>query len=103
MELSYAEPPAVQNASPIPIPTSAQPSTPPPSSSAQARAILEELDSTDVNILRQWFKAKEAAGEAEDLKREREDAMEKQALTPVLESFWIGTMIWILQLGKALA
>ena len=69
LELSYAEPPVVQNASPIPIPVSAQPSTPPPSSPAQARAILEELDSTDVNVLRQWFKAKEAAVEAKDLKR----------------------------------
>ena len=92
LELSYAEPTVVQSASPITIPTSAQPSTPPPSSPEQARAILEELDSTDINILKQWFEAKEAAVEANNLKKEREDRMEEQALTPVPESFWIGTI-----------
>ena len=30
--------------------------------------------------------------EANNLKKEREDAMEEQALTPVSESFWIGTI-----------
>ena len=92
LELSYAEPTVVQNTSPITVPMSAQPSTPPPSSPAQARAILEELDSTDINVLRQWFKAKEAAVEADDLMKEREDKMEEQALTPVSETFWIGTI-----------
>ena len=91
-ELSYAEPMVVQNASPIPIPTSAQPSTPPPSSPAQVRAILEELGNTDVNVLRRWFEAKEAAVEADNLMKEREEKMEEQALTPVLESFWVGTI-----------
>ena len=82
----------VQHASPIPIPMSAPLSTPPPSSPARARAILEELDNTDVNKLRQWFEAKEVAVEANDLRRERENVMEEQALTPVLETFWIGTI-----------
>ena len=80
----------VQHASPIPIPTSAPLSTPPPSSPAQARAILEELNNTDVNELRQWFESKKAALEAEERRQEREDAMEEQALTPVSETFWIG-------------
>ena len=91
-ELSYAEPTVVQNASPITIPMSAQLSTPPPSIPAQAEAILDKLDSTDVNALRQWFEAKGAAIEAEDLRKEREEKMEEEALTPVSESFWIGTI-----------
>ena len=91
-ELSYAEPTVVQNASPITIPSSAQPSTPQPANPVQANAILDELDSTDFNVLRQWFKAKEAAIEADGLMKEREEKMEEQALTPVLESFWIGTI-----------
>ena len=92
MELSYAEPVVVQNASPIPIPTSVPTSTPPPTLAAQGSAILEELDSTDVNTLRQWFEAKEAAIEADDLMKERKAKLEEEALTPVLESFWIGTI-----------
>ena len=55
-------------------------------------AILEELDSTDVNALRQWFEAKEAAVEADNLLKEREAKLEEEALTPVSESFWIGTI-----------
>ena len=51
-ELSYAEPIVVQNTSPIPIPTSAPTSTP-PILAAQGNAILEELDSTNINTLRQ--------------------------------------------------
>ena len=89
-ELSYAEPTVVLDASPIPIPTSAPTSTPPTTQPAQVRAILEELDSTNVSTLRQWFEAKEAAMEANELKQEREDRMEEQALTPVSESFWVG-------------
>ena len=54
-ELSYAEPIMVQDASPIPIPTSAPLSTPPPTLAAQGNTILEELDSTNVTTLRQWF------------------------------------------------
>ena len=50
-ELSYVEPIVVQNASPIPIPTSAPTSTPPPTLATQGNAILEELDSTDVKAL----------------------------------------------------
>ena len=92
LELSYAEPVVVQNASPIPIPTSAPTSTPPPTLAVQNNAILEELDSTNVNTLRQWFEAKEAAVEADDLMKEREAKLEEEALTPVLESFWIGTI-----------
>ena len=92
LELSYAEPIVVQNASPITIPTSAPLSTPPPTISVQAEAILDELDSTDINALRQWFEAKEVAIEAEDRRKEREEKMEEEALTPVLESFWIGTI-----------
>ena len=91
-ELSYAEPTVVLDASPIPIPTSAPTSTPPPVQPAQVNTILEELDSTNVQTLRQWFEAKEAAMEADELKKEREDRMEEQALTPVSESFWIGTI-----------
>ena len=91
-ELSYAEPTVVQNTSSITIPLSAQLSTPPPTISVQAEAILDKLDSTDVTVLRQWFKAKEAAIEAEDLRKERDVKMEEEALTPVLESFWIGTI-----------
>ena len=91
-ELSYAEPTVVQNASPISIPMSAQLSTPPPTISVQAEAILDKLDSTDVTILRQWFEAKEVVIEAEDLRKEREEKMEEEALTPVSESFWIGTI-----------
>ena len=91
-ELSYAEPIVVQDASPIPIPTSAPTSTPPPTQPAQVRAILEELDSTNVNVLRQWFEAKEAAVEADNLMKERDAKMEEEALTPVSESFWIGTI-----------
>ena len=91
-ELSYAEPVVVQDASPIPIPTSAPTSTSPPTLAAQGNAILEELDSTDVNTLRQWFEAKEAAIEADDLMKEREVKLEEEALTPVSESFWIGTI-----------
>ena len=72
MELSYAELVVVQNTSPIPIPSSAPLSTPPPTLAAQGNAILEELDSTDVTSLRQWFEAKEAATEADDLRKERE-------------------------------
>ena len=53
---------------------------------------MEELDSTDVNTLRQWFEAKEAAIEADDLMKEREAKLEEEALTPVSESFWIGTI-----------
>ena len=53
---------------------------------------MEELDSTDVTTLRQWFEAKEAAIEADDLKKEREAKLEEEALTPVSESFWIGTI-----------
>ena len=83
--MSYSEPPVVQNASPIPIPLSAHPSTPPPSSSACVRAVQEELDNTDVNELRQWFEAKEAALEAKGLRREREDTLEEQALAPDTE------------------
>ena len=30
--------------------------------------------------------------EANDLRKEREDHMEEQALTPVSESFWFGTI-----------
>ena len=30
--------------------------------------------------------------EADDLKKEREDVMEEQALTSVSESFWVGTI-----------
>ena len=60
-ELSDAEPVVVQNASPIPIPTSAPTFTPPPTLAAQGNASLEELDSTDVSNLRQWFEAKDAA------------------------------------------
>ena len=90
-ELSYAEPIVVQDASPIPIPTSAPLSTPPPILAAQGNAILE-LDSTNVTTLRQWFEAKEAAIEADDLKKEREFKLEEEALTPVSESFWIGTI-----------
>ena len=71
---------------------SAPTSTPPPTQPAQVRAILEELDSTDVNILRQWFEAKEAAVEADDLMKERDVKMEEEALTPVSESFWIETI-----------
>ena len=82
----------VQNASPIPIPTSAPLSTPLPTLAAQGNAILEELDSTNVNTLRQWFEAKEAAIEADDLMKEREAKLEEEALTPVSESFWIGTI-----------
>ena len=82
----------VQNTSPIPIPTSAQPSTPLSANPIQANAILDELDSADVNVLRQWFKVKEAAIEADDLMKEREEKMKEQALTPVSESFWIGTI-----------
>ena len=82
----------VQNASPIPIPTSAPLSTPPPIISVQAEAILDELDSTDVTALREWFEAKEVVIEAEDLRKEREEKMEEEALTPVSESFWIGTI-----------
>ena len=59
---------------------------------AQGNAILEELDSTDVTTLRQWFEAKEAAIEADDLRKEREVKLEEEALTPVSESFWIGTI-----------
>ena len=91
-ELSYAEPTVVQNASPITIPTSAPLSTLPPTTSNQAEAILDELDSTDVTALREWFEAKEAAIEAEDRRKEREEKMEEEALTPVSESFWIGTI-----------
>ena len=91
-ELSYAEPSVVQNASSIPIPMSAPLSTPPPILAAQGSTILEELDSTDVNILRQWFEAKEAAIEADDLRNEGEVKLEEEALTPVSESFWIGTI-----------
>ena len=91
-ELSYAEPIVVQNTSPIPIPTSAPTSTPPPILAAQGNAILEELDSTNVNTLRQWFKAKEAAIEADNLMKERGVKLEEEALTPVSESFWIGTI-----------
>ena len=91
-ELSYAEPVVVQNASPIPIPTSAALSTPPPTLAAQGNAVMEELDSTDVTTLRQWFEAKEAVIEADDLRKEREVKLEEEALTPVLESFWIGTI-----------
>ena len=90
-ELSYAEPTVVQNASPITILTSAQLSTP-PTISVQAEAILDELDSTDVTVLRQWFEAKEAAVEVDDLMKGRDAKMEEEALTPVLESFWIGTI-----------
>ena len=43
-------------------------------------------------VLRQWFEAKEAVIEAEDLRKEREEKMEEEALTPVSESFWIGTI-----------
>ena len=82
----------VQNTSPIPIPTSAPLSTPPPTISAQGEAILDELDSTDVTALRQWFEAKEAVIEVEDRRKERKEKMEEEALTPVLESFWIGTI-----------
>ena len=82
----------VQNASPIPIPTSAPLSTPPPTLAAQDSAILVELDSTDVSTLRQWFEAKEAAIEADNLRKEREFKLEEEALTPVSESFWIGTI-----------
>ena len=46
----------------------------------------------DVNVLRQWFEAKEVAIEAKDLSKEREEKMEEEVLTPVLESFWIGTI-----------
>ena len=92
LELSYVEPIVVQDASPIPIPTSAPTSTPPPTQPAQVWAILAELDSTDVNVLRQWFEAKEAAVEADDLMKERDAKMEEEALTPVSESFWIGTI-----------
>ena len=92
LELSYAEPTVVQNASPITIPLSAQPSTPPPANPVQASTILDELDSTDITVLRQWFEAKEVAIEAEDLRKEREEKMEEEALTPVSESFWIGTI-----------
>ena len=63
-----------------------------PTTSAQGEAILDELDSTDVTALRQWFEAKEAAIEAEDRRKEREEKMEEEALTPVSESFWIGTI-----------
>ena len=91
-ELSYAEPAVVLDTSPIPIPTSAPASTPPPPQPAQVNTILEELDSTNVRTLRQWFEAKEAAMEADELKKEREDKIEEQALTPVSESFWIGTI-----------
>ena len=81
LELSYAEPVVVQNASPIPIPTSAPTSTPPPTLAAQGNAILEELDSTDINTLRQWLKAKEAAVEADDLMKEREAKLEEDVRT----------------------
>ena len=91
-ELSYAEPVVVQNASPIPIPTSASLSTPPPTLAAQGSTILDELDSTDVSTPRQWFEAKEAAIEADDLRKERQTKLEEEALTPVSESFWIGTI-----------
>ena len=91
-ELSYAEPVVIQDASPIPIPTSVPTSTSPPTLAAQGNTILEELDSTDVNTLRQWFEAKEAVIEADDLMKEREAKLEKEALTPVSESFWIGTI-----------
>ena len=91
-ELSYAEPVGVQDASPIPIPTSAPTSTPPPTLAAQGNTILEDLDSTDVTTLRQWFEAKEAAIEADDFRKEREIKLEEEALTPVSESFWIGTI-----------
>ena len=91
-ELSYAEPVVVQDTSPIPIPTSAPLSTPPPTLAAQGNAIVGGLDSTDVNTLRQWFEAKEAAIEADDLMKEREVKLEEEALTPVSESFWIGTI-----------
>ena len=91
-ELSYAEPVVVQNASPIPIPTSAPLSTPPPTLAVQGNAIMEELDSTNVNTLKQWFKAKEAVIEADNLMKEREAKLEEEALTPVSESFWIDTI-----------
>ena len=91
-KLSYVEPVVVQDASPIPIPTSAPLSTPPPTLAAQGNAIMEELDSTDVTVLRQWFEAKEAVIEADDLRKEKEVKLEDEALTPVLESFWIGTI-----------
>ena len=91
-ELFHAEPTVVQNASPITIPTSAPLSTPPPTIPVQAEAILDELDSTDVTVLRQWFKAKEVAIGAEDRRKERDAKMEEEVLTPVSESFWIGTI-----------
>ena len=91
-ELSYVEPVVVQDASPIPIPTSAPTSTTPPTLAAQGNAILEELDSTDVNTLKQWFEAKEVVIETDDLMKEREAKLEEEALTPVSESFWIGTI-----------
>ena len=81
-----------QNASPIPIPTSAPLSTPPPTLAAQGNTILEELDSTNVNTLRPWFEAKEAAIEADNLMKGRDAKLEEEALTPVSESFWIGTI-----------
>ena len=77
MELSYAEPVVVQDASPIPIPTSAPISTTPPTLAAQSSAILEELDSTNINTLRQWFEAKEAVVGADDLMKERETKLEE--------------------------
>ena len=80
----------------IPIPTSAQPSTLPPSSPACAEvAILAELDSTNVEELRQWFKAKEAFIEAEKLreKKEKDLRIEAQVLTSKSKSFWVGATL----------
>ena len=55
---------------------------------------MAELNSTNVEELRQWFEAKEAFVEAEELreKKEEEMRMEVQALTPKSKSFWIGVI-----------